>query len=73
MTDGSAYWGAQLPDPSEVVSLWPGAAPGADQLQLKLVVAERSTSPDFKDRAVTGIWSRSSPYFVRGGPMALPW
>ncbi len=61
MTGGSAYWGAQLSDPDETVRLWPGAAPGASQPQLKLAVTERSTSPDYKDRAVTGI---SEPLFT---------
>lgn len=61
MTGGSAYWGAQLSDPDETVRLWPGAAPGASQPQLKLTVTERSTSPDYKDRAVTGI---SEPLFT---------
>jgi len=61
MTDGSEYWGAQLADPDEVVRLWPGTAPGGEHLNLRLEIAERSASPRFKDRAVTGI---SEPLFT---------
>ena len=61
MTDGLKYWGAQLPDPNETVKLWPGAAPGENRRELKFEVAERSTSREFMDRAVTGI---SDPLFT---------
>ncbi len=61
MADGSAYWGAALPDPAETVRLWPAAPPGGDAPKLTLQIAERSTSPDYKDRAVTGI---SQPLFT---------
>ena len=61
MTNGPEVWGAHLADPTEIVTLWPGAAPGRGDLRLKLEIAERSTSPDFKDRAVTGI---SQPLFT---------
>ncbi|MGA7674684.1 MAG: alpha/beta hydrolase [Rhizomicrobium sp.] len=61
MADGSQYWGAQLTDPDENVRLWPGTAPGGEHLQLQLEIAERSTSPEFKDRAATGI---SEPLFT---------
>ena len=61
MTNGSEVWGAHLADPAEIVPLWPGIAPGGGDLRLKLEIAERSTSPDFKDRAVTGI---SEPLFT---------
>jgi acetyl esterase/lipase len=44
-----------LPQPREVIDLWPGAAPGLLKPDLQEVVKERSTDPAFNDRAVFGI------------------
>lgn len=39
-----------LPDPSETIRLWPGAAPGGEQVTVTPRVVERSTDPAFHDR-----------------------
>ncbi|WP_338405670.1 hypothetical protein [Sphingobium arseniciresistens] len=44
-----------LPQPREVIDLWPGVAPGLLKPDLQEVVKERSTVPTFNDRAVFGI------------------
>ncbi len=38
------------PDPTEVIRLWPGGAPGGEGVSLTPVVPERSTDPSFHDR-----------------------
>ncbi|MEY4555201.1 MAG: hypothetical protein RL093_320 [Pseudomonadota bacterium] len=38
------------PDPTEIIRLWPGAAPGGDRVTVTPQVTERSTDPAFHDR-----------------------
>ena len=38
------------PDPAEVISLWPGGAPGRRGVSVTPIVPERSTDPTFHDR-----------------------
>lgn len=38
------------PDPTEVIRLWPGAAPGGERVTVTPEVTERSTDPAFHDR-----------------------
>ncbi|MFN4091871.1 MAG: alpha/beta hydrolase [Brevundimonas sp.] len=38
------------PDPTEVIRLWPGAAPGGEGVSVVPIVPERSTDPSFHDR-----------------------
>ena len=38
------------PDPTEVIRLWPGAAPGGERVTVTPQVTERSTDPAFHDR-----------------------
>lgn len=38
------------PDPTEVIRLWPGAAPGGERVTVTPQVTERSTDPGFHDR-----------------------
>ncbi|MFM1885455.1 MAG: hypothetical protein RL026_612 [Pseudomonadota bacterium] len=44
-----------LPQPTESINLWPGAAPGAPRQPLVETVDERSTDSQLTDRAVFGI------------------
>lgn len=46
---------AAEPAAAEVIRLWPGKAPGAPARLPQEQITERSTSPDYRDRAVTGI------------------
>ena len=39
-----------LPDPTEVVRLWPKGAPGGETVTVTAIVPERSTDPAFHDR-----------------------
>ena len=38
------------PDPTEIIRLWPGAAPGGEGVTVTPIVPERSTDPSFHDR-----------------------
>jgi acetyl esterase/lipase len=38
------------PDPTETIRLWPGAAPGGENVTVTPAVVERSTDPTFHDR-----------------------
>lgn len=43
------------PEPTEIVPLWPGAAPGGQPPDLQENLVERSTAPNLHDRAITGV------------------
>lgn len=45
--------GGRPADPGETVHLWPNGAPGGERVTVTPKVTERSTSPDFRDRAAT--------------------
>jgi acetyl esterase/lipase len=48
--------------------LWPGAAPGSEQLELNQQVVDRSTDSSIKDRAIMGVSAPSIiPYFPERG------
>ncbi|NEX92387.1 alpha/beta hydrolase [Caulobacter sp. 17J65-9] len=43
-------------DPTEIVRLWPGAAPGGERAAVKLEIVERSPDPaQYRDRFATGV------------------
>ena len=42
------------PDPTETIRLWPGAAPGGENVTVTPAVVERSTDPTFHDRSRVG-------------------
>lgn len=44
-----------LPDPAEIVRLWPGTPPGAPAVLPKEVIVDRVKTSGFQDRYVTGI------------------
>jgi len=44
-----------LPESAESIDLWPRGAPGMPEIPLEESIVERSTEPEFMDRAVTGI------------------
>lgn len=53
---GTPVWSPSLPDPSEIVPLWPGTPPGGEGVNLTLTITERSTAPsEYRDRAATNI------------------
>ncbi|MDI1326029.1 MAG: hypothetical protein PSV23_04430 [Brevundimonas sp.] len=47
LTPGQA---SALPDPEEIIRLWPGTAPGGEAVTVTPRVVERSTDPTFHDR-----------------------
>ena len=48
---GTSRAGSEAPaDPSETLRLWPGIAPGGEQVSVTAVVIERSTDPAYRDR-----------------------
>ncbi len=49
-TPGDAAQTVAPPDPTEVLRLWPGAAPGGERVTVTPVVVERSTDPAYRDR-----------------------
>jgi acetyl esterase/lipase len=46
---------ASLPDPGEVVPLWPGRPPGAQRILPREQIIDRRATSGFRDRFVTGI------------------
>jgi len=46
---------ASLPDPTEVVPLWPGRPPGARRVLPRELIVDRVATSGFQDRYVTGI------------------
>lgn len=54
-SDVRRIWGSLATDPDETIILWPGTPPRGENIHLTPVITERSTNPDFKDRAATGI------------------
>lgn len=43
-------------DPTEIVSLWPGAAPGSEAVAVRLEITERSPDPNlYRDRFAVGV------------------
>ncbi|HEX8568635.1 MAG TPA: alpha/beta hydrolase [Caulobacteraceae bacterium] len=57
-----------MPDPTEVVPLWPGRPPGAPAALPRQVITERSKDPSYRDRAATGVASPTLTVFRPARP-----